>query len=104
MIRLEIAVEAMKKEIENSQNQAQATLDDLKGERNIWQNDLKAKSDKRSTDLAAAIQETKSKVQEEIKTLKVEKDKWNSELKGLFYDVITVSILHYLIWRPWPSG
>ncbi|XP_060596146.1 uncharacterized protein LOC132750219, partial [Ruditapes philippinarum] len=81
MIRLEISVEAMKKEIEKSRNQARTTLDDLKEERIIWENDLKAKSDKRSTDLAAAIQETKSTVQEELKTLKVEKDKWNSELK-----------------------
>ncbi|XP_060602087.1 EMILIN-2-like [Ruditapes philippinarum] len=81
MIRLEISVEAMKKEIEKSRNQARTTLDDLKEERIIWENNLKAKSDKRSTDLAAAIQETKATVQEQLKTLKIEKDKWNSELK-----------------------
>lgn len=81
MIRQEISVDAMRKEIETSRNQVETALNTLQNERIIWEKSLQAKSDKSATDLAAVIQETKTKVQEEMTKLENKKTKWNSELK-----------------------
>jgi hypothetical protein len=97
MIRQEISVDAMRKEIETSRNQVETALNTLQNERIIWEKSLQAKSDKSATDLAAVIQETKTKVQEEMTKLENEKTKWNSELKGMLYHSILQELLSKLL-------
>ncbi|XP_045191003.1 uncharacterized protein LOC123547816 [Mercenaria mercenaria] len=81
MIRLEISVEAMKKEIEESRNQVTTTLGNLQTERSTWEKTLLTMKDTSVTALDTAIQETKTQVQDELKVLAAEKDRWNKELK-----------------------
>ncbi|XP_053391063.1 uncharacterized protein LOC128553889 [Mercenaria mercenaria] len=81
MIRLEISVEAMKKEIEESQNLVTTTLSNLQTERSTWEKTLLTMKDASITALDTAIQETKTQVQEELNVLAAEKERWNKELK-----------------------
>ncbi|XP_053407965.1 uncharacterized protein LOC128559667 [Mercenaria mercenaria] len=81
MIRLEISVEAMKKEIEESRNQVTTTLGNLQTERNTWKETLLTMKDASITGLDTAIQEAKTQVQEELNVLAAEKERWNKELK-----------------------
>ncbi|XP_053388620.1 uncharacterized protein LOC128551732 [Mercenaria mercenaria] len=81
MIRLEISVEAMKREIEESRSQVTTTLGNLQTERSTWEKTLLTMKDASNTALNTAIQETKTQVQEELKVLAAEKERWNKELK-----------------------
>ncbi|XP_053407966.1 uncharacterized protein LOC128559668 [Mercenaria mercenaria] len=81
MIRLEISVEAMKKEIEESRNQVTTTLGNLQTERSTWKETLLTMKDASVTALNTAIQETKTQVKDELKVLSAEKERWNKELK-----------------------
>ncbi|XP_053391064.1 uncharacterized protein LOC128553890 [Mercenaria mercenaria] len=81
MIRLEISVEAMKKEIEDSRNQVTTNLGNLQTERSTWEETLLTMKDASITALDTAIQETKTQVQEELNVLATEKERWNKELK-----------------------
>ncbi|XP_053388697.1 EMILIN-2-like [Mercenaria mercenaria] len=81
MIRLEISVEAMKKEIEESRNQVTTTLGNLQTERSTWEKTLLTTKDTSVTALDTAIQETKTQVQDELNVLAAEKERWNKELK-----------------------
>ena len=84
MIRLEISVEAMKKDIDKSRHQVTTALENLQNERNIIEETLRVKSDKISKDLAVAVQDTTATLEEEMKTLEAEREKWQSKLTGLF--------------------
>ncbi|XP_053406431.1 uncharacterized protein LOC123546035 [Mercenaria mercenaria] len=81
MIRLEISVEAMKREIEESRNQVTTTLGNLQTERSTWKETLLTMKDASITASDNAIQETKTQVQEELNVLAAEKERWNKELK-----------------------
>ena len=81
MIRLEISVEAMKKDIDKSRHQVTTALENLQNERNIIEETLRVKSDKISKNLAVAVQDTTAKVEEKMEA---EREKWQSKLKGLF--------------------
>ncbi|XP_053406430.1 uncharacterized protein LOC128559232 [Mercenaria mercenaria] len=81
MIRLEISVEAMKKEIEESRNQVTTTLGNLQTERSTWKETLLTMKDASITALDTAIQETKTQVQEELNVLATEKERRNKELQ-----------------------
>ncbi|XP_045188158.1 uncharacterized protein LOC123546036 [Mercenaria mercenaria] len=80
MIRLEISVEAMKKEIEESRNQVTTTLGNLQTERSTWKETLLTMKDASITALDTAIQEAKTQVQEELNVLAAEKERWNKDL------------------------
>ncbi|XP_053388698.1 uncharacterized protein LOC123547813 [Mercenaria mercenaria] len=81
MIRLEISVEAMKKETEESRNQVTTTLGNLQTERSTWKETLLTMKDASITALDTAIQETKTQVQEELNVLAAQKERSNKELK-----------------------
>ncbi|XP_053391065.1 uncharacterized protein LOC128553891 [Mercenaria mercenaria] len=81
MIRLEISVEAMKREIEETRNQVKTALGNLQTERGTWEEKLLTMKDASVTALYTAIQETKTQVQDELKVLAAEKERWNKELK-----------------------
>ncbi|XP_045191002.2 uncharacterized protein LOC123547815 [Mercenaria mercenaria] len=82
MIRLEIFVEAMKMEIDESRKQVTTTLGNLQTERSsTWEKTLLTVKETGVTTLNSVIQETKTQVQEELKVLAAEKERWNKGLK-----------------------